>query len=391
MRNFDALVIGSGLCGSIIARFLAEALDKKVQILERRNHIAGNMYDYYNEHKILVHKYGPHVFHTCKKELVDYLKHYGEWEPFKLFCMAKIDNKFTPTPFNFSTIDSYFEAEKASTIKNKLVDAYPNQEFVTILELLRHNDPTINSYAKFLYEKDYKPYTAKQWGINPEKIDISILSRVPVRLSYNNGYFDDVYQLMPKEGYTSFFNALLDHPNIVIDLNVDALDHIRIDCENSKILYDNVPTSKLVVYTGALDELFQEKQKLPYRSLRFKWKHESLDSFQDAPVVAYPQEKDFTRITEYKKLPIQDVQGTTYAIEYPLPYNPNSEQEPYYPLLTRESIEQHSLLQRKARLIKNLFTCGRLADYKYYNMDQAIERALEICDQLKIFYSENIS
>lgn len=379
----EALVIGCGLTGSVIARFLAEKLNKKVTIWDRRNHIGGNMYDYYDEHGILVHKYGLHTFHTKKKYLYDYMCRFAEWKEYKLTCMAQINGKFTPTPFNFQTIDDFFDKKEANDLKKRIKNEFGNKATATVVEVLNCSDEKVREYAQFLFDNDYSLYTAKQWGIPASEVDPSILKRVPLRFSYDIGYFDDEYQVMPSTTYTDFFKSLLNHKNIDVKLGIEALEHLKVDLENNCILIDGEYKNIPVIYTGALDELFDNCYgKLPYRSLRFEWKYEDIDSKQEAPVVAYPQAKEFTRITEYKKLPIQDVKGTTYAVEYPLSYNENIKMEPYYPVLTEKSQKNYSKYLEKASNIKNLFLAGRLADFKYYNMDQALERALNVCKDL---------
>ena len=379
----EALVIGCGLTGSVIARFLAEKLNKKVVIWDRRNHVGGNMYDYYDEHGILVHKYGPHTFHTKKKYLYDYMCQFAEWKEYKLTCMAQINGKFTPTPFNFQTIDDFYDKKEADDLKKRIRNEFGNKATATVVEVLNCNDKKIQEYAQFLFDNDYSLYTAKQWGISANEVDPSILKRVPLRFSYDIGYFDDEYQVMPATTFTDFFKSLLNHKNIEIKLGIEALEHLNVDLQNNKVFIDGEYKDIPIIYTGALDELFDNCYgKLPYRSLRFEWKYEDIDSKQDAPVVAYPQAEGFTRITEYKKLPVQDVKGTTYAVEYPLSYNENVKMEPYYPVLTEKSQRIYSKYLEKASNIKNLFLAGRLADFKYYNMDQALERALNICKKL---------
>lgn len=378
-----ALIVGCGLTGSVIARFLAEKLNKKVVIWDRRNHIGGNMYDYYDEHGILVHKYGPHTFHTKKKYLYDYMCQFAEWKEYKLTCMAQINGKFTPTPFNFQTIDDFYDKKEADDLKKRIRNEFGNKATATVVEVLNCNDKKIQEYAQFLFDNDYSLYTAKQWGISANEVDPSILKRVPLRFSYDIGYFDDEYQVMPATTFTDFFKSLLNHKNIEIKLGIEALEHLNVDLQNNKVFIDGEYKDIPIIYTGALDELFDNCYgKLPYRSLRFEWKYEDIDSKQDAPVVAYPQAEGFTRITEYKKLPVQDVKGTTYAVEYPLSYNENVKMEPYYPVLTEKSQRIYSKYLEKASNIKNLFLAGRLADFKYYNMDQALERALNICKEL---------
>lgn len=378
--NMDCLIVGCGLSGAVVARHLAEQ-GKQVTIWERRDHIGGNMYDYVDEHGFLVQKYGPHTFHTKKKELYDYMCRFGRWQDYKLTCGAAWGGKYTPTPFNFTTIDTFYPAEKAELLKEKLKKAFSGRDTATVVEVLAHPDEDIRGYAEFLFQNDYAPYTAKQWGVSPSEIDPSVLKRVPLRFSYEEGYFDDLYQVMPEQSFTHFFQNLLDHPNIHIELGVEALDHIQI--RNDCIFLDGVPLEIPVVYTGALDELFGGVYgRLPYRSLRFEWKYEDKDSLQDAPVVAYPQEAGYTRITEYKKLPVQTGTGTSYALEYPLTYQEGTQQEPYYPVLTEQSQQQYEQYRRAAEAVPNLICCGRLADFKYYNMDQALEQALRACENI---------
>lgn len=376
----DCLVIGCGLSGAVIARELAEQ-GKKIEIWERRDHIGGNMYDYIDEHGFLVQKYGPHTFHTKKKYLYDYMCRYESWQDYKLTCGAVWDGKYTPTPFNFTTIDTFYPSDQAASLRKKLQTVFPGREFATVVEVLEHPDPEIRAYAEYLFQKDYAPYTAKQWGVSPAEIDPSVLKRVPLRFSYKEGYFDDPYQVMPVHSFTRFFENLLDCPNIEVRLGANALD--RLSVSGSTLLLDGAETTIPVIYTGALDELFWHIYgRLPYRSLQFEWRYSQQDSFQPAPVVAYPQEEGYTRITEYKKLPAQDKPGSSYAVEYPLPYKEGETTEPYYPLLTQESQERYRRYRELAEMIPNLFFCGRLGNFKYYNMDQALEAALEICKVL---------
>lgn len=374
------LVVGAGLSGAVIGRHLAEK-GVKVDIWEKRSHIAGNMYDYEDDHGFLVQKYGPHTFHTIKKELYEYMCRYEDWQDYKLTCGAVWDGKYTPTPFNFTTIDTFYPEEKAEELKQHLREAFKGRSTATVVEVLGNEDPLVREYAEFLFRNDYAPYTAKQWGVSPEEIDPSVLARVPLRFSYDTGYFDDPYQVMPMHSFTSFFENLLHHPNIHVELRQDALK--RLEIKDNQVIVDGRPFEGLVVYTGPIDELFHlQYGKLPYRSLRFEWKYSDKGSIQDAPVVAYPQEKGFTRITEYKKLPVQDKPGSSYAVEYPLPYEEGKDMEPYYPVLTKESQEQYGMYKALADKVPQLICCGRLADFKYYNMDQALDRALEICKKL---------
>lgn len=376
----DFLVIGAGLSGGVIARQLAEQ-GHQVTIWEKRKQVGGNMYDYRDQYGILVHKYGPHTFHTKEKALYDYMCRFENWEPYQLTCGAFIEGKFTPTPFNFQTIDDYYEPQKAQTLKEHLKEYFKGKTQVTVVEVLAAKDDLIREYGQFLFDQDYSLYTAKQWGISAQAVDPSILKRVPLRLSYQEGYFDDSYQVMPKHSYTTFFQNLLQHPNINVKLGIDALDHLEIS--QDKVLLDGKATDKIIIYTGALDELFKQSLgPLPYRSLKFVWKHEAKASLQPYPVTAYPKAPGYTRITEYNKLPLQKTLGTTYAVEYPLLYQPGTVQEPYYPLLTKDSIKKAQSYQARALKLQNFYFCGRLADFKYYNMDQALKRALDLACEI---------
>lgn len=371
------IIVGCGISGATLARLLAER-DHSIEIWERRNHIAGNMYDYVDEYGILVHQYGPHIFHTNNEEIWKFVNRFEAWEPFKLVCGATWDGKYTPTAFNFKTIDTFYSPTEGEKLKKKLLSAYPGKKSATVVEVMQHSDPDIRGYAEFLFKNDYAPYTAKQWDVSPEEIDPDVLKRVPLRFSYDESYFTDKYEAMPVHSYTRMFENMLNHPNISVRTGVEALDRLKV--ENSRmVVAGQYNDEQVIIYTGALDELIGYKYgRLPYRSLRFEWKHDNKESFQEAPVVAYPQEPGFTRITEYKKLAVQKVSGTSYAIEYPLPYKPGELYEPYYPVLTENSMAQYQNYRKEMEAIDNLICCGRLADFQYYNMDQAIGHAMDI-------------
>lgn len=336
------------------------------------------MYDHIDENGIRVHKYGPHVFHTYRNDLKDYMLRYGEWLPFYITCRVEMLGKVTPSPFNYQTIDDFYPPDKATELKVALERAFPGREKATIVELLNCGDPAVKEYADFLFASDYSLYTAKQWGISPKEIDPSILKRVPVLFSYKDGYFDDTWQMVPADGYTAWFAQLLDHPNITVKLNVEALEHLRVS--ENQLLLDNVPFAGQVVYTGAVDELLGQKYgPLPYRSLRFEWQTREGERRLAAPLVAYPEAEGYTRITEYSHFPQKERQSRTSLVyEYPLSYQEDAYVEPYYPVLTEESMERYERYLRKLHHIPNLICCGRLADFKYYNMDQALERALNV-------------
>ncbi|EHO16571.1 UDP-galactopyranose mutase [Stomatobaculum longum] len=373
-------IAGSGIVGAVLAAELAKK-GHTVQVLERRAHAGGNVYDYNDEYGIHVHHYGPHIFHTNDDEVYRYVSDNSELKDFNLVCGSVMDGKCVPTSFDFSSVDTFFQ-EEAEEIKAHIKAEFGDRASATVLEMLESQDSYVRRFADFLYEKDYKPYTAKQWGIDPEKVDRQIFKRVPILFSYGSKYFSDKYQAMPVKGYMEFIENLLKHPSIELRLNEEALD--RFSIRDNQVMDGDKPLDGILIFTGALDELFDCKHgKLPYRSLRFVWKHEDIDSFQDMPVVAYPQAEGFTRITEYKKLPVQEVRGTTYAVEYPLPYKQGEAMEPYYPVLTEESQKLFRKYYDEAKQVRGLAFAGRLAEFKYYNMDQAIRRALDLARELQ--------
>lgn len=386
MARYDYIIVGAGLAGGILARKLADEYNKSILIVERRNHIAGNIFDFEDEHGVKVQKYGPHVFHTNIDEVYEFIAQYCEGIAYKTKCEAVIDGVSTPSPFNFKTIDQFYSEQDAAALKAKLLKYYANRPSVTVVEMLEADDADIRGFAEFLFEKDYKLYTAKQWNLQPEEIDSSVLKRVPIVLSYGDTYFYDKYEFMPKEGFTAMYAEIVRHPNITISLGVDALEHIAIDEKNQEVLYDDEKVN--LVYTGAIDELFRYKfGVLPYRSLHFEFKSLQMQDFQNVAIVAYPQAKGYTRITEYTKMPFQNFNGwTNVTYEYPVPYDKKAQigNEPYYPVLTEDSQKMYEAYKEYAKGFENLILCGRLADFKYYNMDQVILRTLKLYESMEV-------
>lgn len=376
--NYDLLVAGSGFAGAIIA-YLAAKAGKRVLLYERRNHIAGNMYDEYVD-GVLVQRYGPHTLHTKRKEVMDLLQEIGEWEPYTLRARVMIQGKATPSPFNFKTIDDYWPPEKAERLKQHLQTAFPREEKVPILQLAQCEDSLVREYAQFLIDEDYRPYTAKQWGISPELLDVSVWNRVPVRLSYKDGYFDDIWECLPRGGYTWFFEKMLNSPLIELRLGEDILAHL--DISSKTALWDGKPLTVPLVYTGAIDELFGCKfGRLDYRSLRIEYETLEMESYQETSGVAHPKAKGFTRITEYTKLPVQTGLGrTVIAREYPVAYGNGA--EPYYPILTEETQRLAGQYRAQAEKVPGLYLCGRLAEFRYYNMDEVIWAAMGVARDL---------
>lgn len=381
MYNF--IIIGSGFSGSVIAERIANVLNEKVLLIEQRNHIGGNCYDSYDKKGVLVHNYGPHIFNTDYEEVWNYLSNFTEWIPYKHKVLAYVDGKFIPLPFNFISIKKLFHPSESQSLINELLTRYEYDSKVSIMELRKSSSLKLKQLAGFIYKKIFLNYTIKQWGIPPDKIDPKVLSRVPIRISEKEGYFDDKYQGIPKEGYTKIFEKMLRHHNIKLILNKKMQEVIKIDHSNKSILFNGKVFKRKVIYTGPIDELFDFKfGKLPYRSLRFEKEFHNIQSYQDAAVVNYPNEYDFTRITEFKKLTMQKVNGTTIFKEYPKKCEDND--IPYYPLFTDESKKQYQKYLQYARQFKNLILIGRLAEFKYYDMDDAIKRALDISESLRV-------
>ncbi len=372
----EVVIIGCGLSGIVAARELADK-GVKVKIIEKRDHIGGNIYDYKTESGILVQKYGPHVFFTDNIEIKKYISKYQPVEDIYAECRTYIDNKPIPIPFNFASIDMIYDDDIAKKLKDKLVETYGKGAIVSVVDLIENDDPVVKNYGEYMYEKEYRKYTAKQWDRPIENIDPSIFLRVPVYISYKKTYLKKKYQFMPKYGFTKLAESMLAHSNIEVELGTNALADIILDNNNECIYYKDF--SGPILYTGPIDELFGGVYgQLPYRSLEFTWK---VISKQDAPptaLSAYPEADKYIRITDYTKFPVQEFgEKSLIAIEYPLEYRKDElcGNEPYYPTITDESKELYNLYREESYKFKNLYLSGRLADYKYYNMDEVIEKA----------------
>ncbi len=383
------IVVGTGFSGSILAREIAEELDYKVDIIEKRNHIGGNMFDSYDEHNILIQRYGPHFLNTNNYEVIKYLSQYAELFEHEAKLLSFIDGKYVRLPFNFTTVRQLVGAEKAAALYAKFRSEFAGRDRVPVLELIDSADPDVSEYGNLLFEKAYRTYTSKQWGVPPEKIDRYVLDRVPMAIGYDERYLNKDFQYLPKDGFTKLFDNMLDHPNINVSLNTDALEHIMFDGE--QICYDG-ETVDCLIFTGNIDELFSyEYGVLPYRSLDFKYNYTASDSVLPAEIISYPQAEGYTRTTEYRKIMFDQSQciGSTTVTEYPLPYakygNITGGRIPYYPVLTDESKATYEKYLNLAKRYKNLFLCGRLAEFKYYNMDICIEHAFEYFQNVKAF------
>ena len=381
--EYDVLVIGSGFAGATLARKFADA-GKKVLIYEKRANIGGNMYEQTLNNGVRVHKYGPHIFHTNNEKVFNFLQNYSEFFFYEHRVIGKINDTLVPIPFNFKSLELLFAKEQADKIKEKLLTKYNNSQKVSIFDLINDKDETIKKFGEFVYKNVFENYTAKQWNIPISEIDTSVINRVPVILGYDDRYFQDKYQYMPKYGFTKLFENLLDSPNIDIKLNTNALEEIEI--KNSKIYLHNIEFTGPVIFSGAIDELFNyEYGALPYRSLNLVFENYDVNYYQSSSVVNYPNEEDFTRITEFKYLSNQLVNGhTTILKEYPQSYDYKNEKTiPYYAIINDDNLKQYNKYLDLAKKIPNLYLCGRLSEYKYYNMDAVIERALNMYEDIK--------
>lgn len=378
---YDIIIIGTGYAGAVSARILAEK-GKKILIIEERDHIGGNAFDETDEHGILIHTYGPHIFHTKDKEVYDFLGRFTEWIPYHHKVVGNVYGKYIPIPFNLNSIRMVYEKEKAEDIIEKLISEYGKETAIPILRLRENKDEAIRELADYVYENVFVKYTGKQWGLKPDEIDPAVTARVPVILTERDGYFTDEYQAMPKEGYTALFKKMLAHPDIDIRLNTSAKDILKL--ENGKILFECAEFEGKVIFTGMTDELFDRCfGSLPYRSLKFDFSYHNTDSYQPEAVVNYTVDEDFTRITEFKKMTGQKVKGTTIMKEYSLKFVPGTELIPYYAILNDENKALYNKYAGLATEYKNLYLLGRLAEYQYYNMDAITKKALELCERIK--------
>jgi len=354
---YDYLVVGAGFAGSVIAERLARKFNKRVLICDRRNHIGGNAYDHFNEDGVLIHKYGPHIFHTNSAEVFEYLSQFTQWRPYEHRVLASVDGKLVPIPINRTTVNMLYGLDLRTDAE---VDQFFEQQAEKKEVLRTSEDTVVARVGRELYEKMFRNYTRKQWNLDPSELDASVTARIPVRTNTDDRYFTDTYQFMPLNGYTRMFENMLDHKNITIAVNVDYRDLMR------EVKYNEL------VYSGPVDEFFDMRYgKLPYRSLEFRHETHNSEFFQIAPVVNYPNEHDYTRITEFKYLTGQQHAKTAIVYEYP-----RAEGDPYYPVPRPENAALYKQYQLLAEATPNVHFVGRLATYKYYNMDQVVAQAL---------------
>lgn len=372
----DWLIIGAGFTGAVLAERIASQLNKTVLLVDQRQHVGGNAYDGYDEQGILIHRYGPHIFHTNAKHVWDYLSQFTTWRAYHHRVLGVVDGKQVPIPFNLNSLEILFPPHYAEKLADLLIDTYGFNVKIPILKILETHDnhKDLKFLVHYIYKNVFENYTTKQWGLAPDELQSSVTARVPVYISRDDRYFQDIYQAIPQQGYTMLFRHLLNHPNIRILLNTRYQDIVQ------EIDY------KKLVYTGPIDEFFQYQYgELPYRSLKFQFKHYAQEFMQSVATVNYPNEYDYTRITEYKHMTGQRAYATTVVEEYPAPYVRGEDNIPYYPIPREEYRALYRQYQMESEKLKGkVWFAGRLGDYQYYNMDQAVARALmlfekEIC------------
>jgi UDP-galactopyranose mutase len=355
---FNYLIVGAGFAGSVMAERLAADAGKKVLIIDKRPHIGGNAYDHYDDAGILIHKYGPHIFHTNSKDVFDYLSRFTEWRPYQHRVQAWVDGQLLPIPINLCTVNRMYGLTLTSfeldTFFRSVAESCPN--------VRTSEDVIVSKVGRELYEKFFRNYTRKQWGLDPSELDATVTSRVPVRTNMDDRYFTDTYQAMPKRGMTRMFERMLSHPNIKILLNADYRE-----------VRQAIPHAE-VIYTGPVDEYFDYRYgKLPYRSLEFTFETFNKEWLQPVAVINYPNDNPYTRVTEFKHLTGQEHSKTTLVYEYP-----KASGDPYYPIPRSENSELYRKYQMLAAATPDVHFVGRLATYKYYNMDQVVAQALTL-------------
>ena len=363
---FDYLIVGAGFAGSVLAERLAKIANKKVLLIDKRNHIGGNTFDFYNDYGILVHKYGPHIFHTNSRDVFDYLSLFTEWRQYEHQVLASVDGQLVPIPINQNTVNTLYGLNlNSSEVADFLKSKAEKKDHIRTSE-----DVVINAVGKELYEKFFKGYTKKQWGLDPSELDASVTARVPTRTNRDNRYFTDIYQAMPLHGYTRLFENMISHPNIKVMLNTDFTE------------VQNIIPHKSLIYTGPIDCYFNYCYgKLPYRSIDFKFETLEQECFQSVGTVNYPITQAYTRITEFKYLTGQKHPKTSIVYEYP-----KADGDPYYPIPRAENNKMYKKYQLLADTLPNIYFTGRLGTYKYYNMDQVVAQSLSLFK--KIMHNE---
>lgn len=364
MEKFDFLIVGAGFAGCTMAERLACELNKRVCIIDKRGHIGGNSYDYHDDAGVLVHKYGPHYFRTDNISVLAYLSKFTEWRPTIYKVKSYVDGRLYDFPINLNTINQFFNMNLSS--KEEVMEFIESKR-VKIDKCQNAEEIIISKIGIELYEKFYRNYTIKQWGLDPTQLDPSVTDRIPIRYDKDDRYFDAKYQAMPKYGYAELFKRMLNHHNIKLKLKTNYID------VKNKILHDNL------IYTGCIDEFFGYKfGKLPYRSLKFEFETFDQEFYQNYSQINYPNEESFTRVVEIKHATGQKHPKTTIVREYP-----TDESEPYYPIPNKRNETLYLRYKSEADKLDNTYFVGRLAQYRYLNMDQVVNEALDIFQKIK--------
>ncbi len=377
---FDTVIIGAGYAGLVMAERLASEQDEKVLVVERRHHIGGNAYDRFDNNGVLIHEYGPHIFHTRSQEVWNYLSRFTEWHYYEHKVLALVDGKEVPIPFNLNTIEEVFPRELAHRMQSKLMNLLGYNVKVPILKLKEQDDDDLKFLADYVYDKVFLNYTLKQWGIGPEDLDPTVTARVPVYISRDNRYFQDEYQGLPKFGYTEMFKSMINHPNIHMLMNTRYQDIMTITDDGNQLF--GQPFSGKIIYTGMIDELFEFCYgELPYRSLQFEYDTYDIEYKQSVGQLNSPNSYEFTRTTEFKHLTGQQHPKTTVAREYPQAYE-RGKNTAYYPIIADENQERYKQYKNRSKALSNVHLVGRLAEYKYYNMDAVVATSLKLYNKL---------
>ena len=375
------IVVGAGISGATMARLFAES-GKDVIVIDKRENIGGNVYDFTDRNGIIVQPFGPHIFHTNDKEVFDFLSRFTTWREYEHRVLAKVrKDKFVPVPFNLTSLFTLYPKDKAERIKKILIEQIGFDKKVPIMQLKKHEDAEIRKFADFVYKNIFYVYSLKQWGIKPEYLSGEIMNRVPVYLSYEDRYFTDKYQFMPTHGFTEMIANILRHPNIKLKLRTDARSQLTFD--NGDIYFGGKLFDGKVVYTGCLDELFDYKfGVLPYRSLKFKFKLYKTPSYQPSAVVNYTTSHNYTRITEFTKFTCPAKENTLVVKEYSKAFKKGRD-VPYYPIPMEKNKVHYEKYKKLADRYDNLYLLGRLAKYEYINMDVAVRKAMDLFEQIE--------
>ena len=351
----DWLIVGAGFAGAVLAERLA-AHGQRVLVIDQRDHIGGNAHDHVDEAGLLVHRYGPHIFHTNSAPVFDYLSRFTEWRPYEHRVRGRVDGHLVPVPINLDTVNTLYGLK----LTPDELPAWLAARAEPVDKVRTAEDVVVSQVGRDLYEKIFRGYTRKQWGLDPSELDASVTARIPVRHDREDRYFTDTFQFMPLHGYTRMFERMLDHPSISVRTGV-SYDQVRAEVGAPRL-----------VWTGPVDEFFGfSKGRLPYRSLRFVHETRDVETLQPVGTVNYPQDQDYTRITEYKHLTGQRHPRTSITFEYPV-----ADGEPYYPVPQAKSRETYKRYQALADALPDVWFVGRLATYRYYNMDQIVAQSL---------------